>query len=228
MKKMFFIIMLIVIVSGVLVLGAFLWTNKTNKRINISTGSIHELKTETLKISDVKTIDLRLRSAIVKIENGTKNEIYLKDVAKNQFIVNNDNKILKVYEDDAQRHQIEIGKTPTIVLTVSNPYLKDVIINQLNGTLKLKNLSIETLSIKHSNGGTFLRNLTINDSSQLIKKNGSTTLSKVKVPGITVSVDNGQFKLNGEKKATSGGKYHQGGLSGLVIHSGSGQVILNE
>lgn len=106
--------------------------------------------------------------------------------------------------------------------------VNDFSINRLtvNGTLNLKNLEVQNLELDHQNGSTIADNLKIDDRGTITKKNGKTSLDGVDVNGLSVSIKNGGFTLNGVKKISSNKTYNDHKNHQLKINSGSGQVFV--
>lgn len=221
MKKMFLTILSGIIIISLILGSIILWTNITNRRININTASINPLTSKGISLSNPQRIDFSVRTAVVQIKSGTSSKLQFDNISNDQYHLTKHNNILKITENNALKHQLEIGKSPKITLTIPQKAIDSLVIEQLNGTLKLNDLTIDHLKIHHHNGTTLSKNLTIKSTSKLIKDNGETTLTNLNVSGLVVNVKTGQFKLNGKKQIKN---YRDSGHDPLTINSGSGQV----
>lgn len=217
MKKIIWSILFLLILLGVFTI----WIILSQRRLNVSTGQLGQLtrQTQTLPTAP-QTVQLDLRTAHLEIRSGTHYQLAMNHVMTHQFKITNHHQQLRITEGHATQHQIEIGKTPVITLTVPQS-LQRLTVNQLNGTLILNRLTVDTLAIKHDNGTTTATDLTLIHGGQLTKKNGRTDLRQLTSDGLKVTVKTGQFKLNGTKRANS---YTQPGEDPLTITSGTGQV----
>lgn len=119
---------------------------------------------------------------------------------------------------------MEIGKSPIITITVTNPHQLKAINGQLlNGTLSLSQLTTRTLALKHLNGTTLINHLTVTHGGYFTKTNGRTDLQRLTANGLNVTIKNGQFKLNGKPQAKI---YRQVGTHPLTVTSQNGQLSL--
>ncbi|WP_057766948.1 hypothetical protein [Companilactobacillus tucceti] len=218
---------LIIIVALVLIiLGLVMWTTNTNRRMNINDFSISRLTDRKYALSsNLDSISVTTRTSKVKIVSGDALKLSLKNVSDDQYKVINDNHKLTIVQKNSSTHNLEIGKSSEITITVPDN-LKRIKINQLNGTLNLKDLEVENLAIDHQNGSTIADNLKIDDRGTITKKNGKTSLDGVNVNGLSVSIKNGGFTLNGVKKISSNKTYNDHKNHQLKINSGSGQVVV--
>ncbi|WP_338231127.1 DUF4097 family beta strand repeat-containing protein [Companilactobacillus muriivasis] len=229
MKKMLLSVLAIIILIIVIITGLIGWTTSTNRRLNASDFALTKLTSKEIKLdSNPERIDLSVRTAVVKIQLGKTNTLKLTNVGSNQYHVNQNDSRLGISEHSADTHQIEIGHSPQIILTLTKRNLHALKIDQLNGTLKLNNLTVQDLQLHHHNGTTVVRGLTITGSGELTKDNGQTDFYQLTNSGLNVSIKSGQFKLNGIKKASSGHSYHEFGNHPLTINSGSGQVRISQ
>lgn len=219
-----------VLLSGLIVIGLGLggltwWAVSAQKRLNVNTGTVKSLITRRITVQTPRQLQLTVRTAVVHIQAGSTPQLRLANVSRGQYRVTQRNSILRLTETAAGKHQLEIGRSPHITLTVPRATLKVVRVNQLNGTLNLTHLTIDHLEIHHQNGTTTGTALTLMGTSRLVKTNGRTTLKHLQTSGLVVTVRNGQFKRNGQRQKTP---YRQAGQAPLVITSGSGQVAVSE
>lgn len=217
MKKIIWSILFLLILLGV----STIWIILSQRRLNVSTGQFGRLTHQTKTFPTApQTVQLDLRTARLEIRSGTHYQLSMDHVINHQFKITNHQQQLRITEAHATQHQIEIGKTPVITLTVPQN-LQRLTVNQLNGTLILNQLTVGTLAISHSNGTTTATDLTLIHGGQLTKKNGRTDLRQLTSDGLRVTVKTGQFKYNGTKRTNS---YTQPGEAPLTITSGTGQV----
>jgi len=227
MKKII-IAVLIVLVAIVFIGGGLTaWATGTHRRLNLNHFTATPLTTQTQILSQSpKRIRFDLRTAVIKIEPGRTNQLKLTNAGQNQYQVNQTGTSWSLTEKQANRHQLEIGQSPTITLTLADPQaIQQLTINQLNGTLNLNDLTTNNLAIHHHNGTTFAQNLTLTGAGEVTKDNGRTTIQHLTSNGLTVTIRTGQFKLNGQK---TGRHYQQSGYQPLRITSGSGQVSVSQ
>lgn len=227
MKKI--IIPVLVILVAIALIGGALtaWAIGTHRRLNLNHFTTTPLSTQTQTLSQSpKRIRFDLRTAVVRIKPGRTNQLTLTNAGSNQYQTNQTGTSWSLTEKQANRHQFEIGQSPTITLTLTDPRaIQQLTINQLNGTLKLTNLTTHGLSIHHHNGTTLAQDLTLTGAGNLTKNNGQTTIQHLTSNGLAVTIRNGQFKLNGH---SAGRHYHQSGHHPLHITSGSGQVSVTQ
>ena len=229
MKKMLLSVLAIIILIIIVIAGLIGWTTSTNRRLNVSDFSLTKLTNKEINLADnPERINLSVRTAVVKIQSGKTNTLKLINVGSNQYHVNQNDGQLGISEHNADTHQIEIGHSPQIILTLTKHNLQTLKVDQLNGTLKLNNLTVQDLQLHHHNGTTVVRGLTITGSGELTKDNGQTDFYQLTNSGLDVSIKSGQFKLNGIKKTGSGHSYHEAGNHPLTINSGSGQVRISQ
>lgn len=230
MKKFFLILGLILIVLAVLIGGLVLWTTTSHRRLNVNTFKVQPLTNQRITLKETpRQLDLTLRTAVVIIQTGQHPGLQLTNVTADQYHIAQNNGTLKLTQPQAANHQFEIGKSATVTLTLPiDTQLDALTINQLNGTLKLNNLTTQQLLIHHHNGTTQADHLTVKGPGRLIKDNGSTTLTKLTSAGLKVAVKNGQAHLNGRRVATSNHSYAVSGQHPLTITSGSGQVKITQ
>ena len=229
MKKVLLSVLTIVVLVIIVIAGLIGWTTATNKRLNVSNFSITSLTSKQLQLNNnPQKIILSVRTAVVKIQSGKTNQLKLNNVAKSQYHINQGNGQLTITEDNVGKHQMEIGHSPVIILTLTKDVLKELSVDQLNGTLKLNQLTVKNLQLHHHNGATVVHRLTITGEGKLTKDNGQTDFYQLSSNGLEVSVRSGQFKLNGIKKTNSGHSYHEAGNHPLIIKSGSGQVRVSQ
>lgn len=220
MKKLLWSLLILLVLFGLFAL----WIIVSQRRLNVNTGNLGRLTQQTVTLqSTPQKIRLDIRTARLVIKPGNHCQLSTNNVINNQFKINNSDHQLTLTEAHAAQHQFEIGKTPVITLTVPTK-IQQLTVNQLNGTLILNDLTVDSLEINHHNGTTTANNLTLRDSGQLTKENGKTDLRNLTSDGLAVSVKTGQFKLNGTKRAGSKQRYRQPGDHPLTITSGSGQV----
>ncbi|WP_057877707.1 DUF4097 family beta strand repeat-containing protein [Levilactobacillus paucivorans] len=223
MKKFFLIltIIILVLIAGIIGITA------SQRRFTVTTGRLERLTNQTLPLTtQPRQLHLAVRTAQVTIRTGSTPAITLNQVAKSQYKVEATADRLSITEPLAHQHQLAIGHTPTITITLPTDQVDRLQINQLNGTLKLHALTINTVQITHQNGTTTADHLTVRQGGSLIKRNGATTLTDLITQGLQVSVKTGQAKLNGQRVASNHQSYHQAGQHPLIIRSGNGQVKL--
>lgn len=225
MKKMLLTLLTIIIAFSVITAGLIGWTKATNQRLNVNQFSSTKLVSKDINLTkNIDSIDMSVRTAVVQVKVGPKTNLQLDNVGKEQYQIKQIDGNLSIVEQNSMQHQWEIGASPKIILTIPAKTLSRVQIEQLNGTLKLNDLTVKNLKLQHHNGTTIVRKLTITGHGELDKHNGQTDFYQLKSDGVTVSIKSGQFKLNGIKKASSGQRYRENGSHPLVINSGSGQV----
>ncbi|MFD1473027.1 hypothetical protein [Companilactobacillus mishanensis] len=219
MKK---IILGVIIVVVVLTLAVVLISASGN-RIDVNSFSVSKLENKTTQVSgDVKAVNLKVRTASVNIKKGTQNKIEFQNIVPDQFEVQVKSGKLNLIQHDYAKHHLEVGKSAAITIVLKNSTdIKKLQVDQLNGTLKLNNLTTDNLLINHVNGTTLSNDLNVRDSGKLVKKNGKTSFTKFSSPGLKASVKTGTFKLNGTKKSND---YNDNKDAQFVINSGSGQV----
>lgn len=220
MKKILLLLLGLLIIIGILLF----WVTNTNKRVNLNTATINSLTTKKISLNNPHAVNFSIRTAIVEIKSGSSPQLKLTNISNNQYKIIQNQHSLTIAEKNANTHQIEIGKSPTITLILPQKDLSSLKIDQLNGTLKLNNLIVNQFDVFHHNGTTLANNLTITKNGQFTKNNGSTTLNHLIVSGLAVDVKTGQFQLNGQKQKNH---YRQNAGTGLTINSGSGQVKVN-
>ena len=196
MKKFILLVLCIVIVIGLVLGGITFWAVKTKKRINLNTMAASSLTTKQVALTTPKRIDISVRTAKIQIKTGVNTQLQLTNVSRDQYQVTKQAGVLRISEGNSQNHQLEIGKSPVITLTMPKETLNSLKINQLNGTLKLNDLVIDQLLVHHHNGTTLIKNLTLNDDSEIIKDNGETTINHLTVSGLKVNVKTGQVAIN--------------------------------
>ena len=158
MKKMLLGVFAIIILIIVIITGLIGWTTSTNRRLNVSDFSLTKLTNKEINLdSNPERINLSVRTAVVKIQSGKTNTLKLINVGNNQYHVNQDDGQLGISEHNADTHQIEIGHSPQIILTLTKRNLQSLKIDQLNGTLKLNNLTVRDLQLHHHNGTPVVR-----------------------------------------------------------------------
>lgn len=219
MKRIKWIILVLILLGGIIFL-----INVSGFRFNLNQFSVEKLANSEITVNDetLKNIKLDVRTAKVTFKQGNKAEIRFLNVSNKQFRITQKNG-LSIIQNKSSQHQIEFGKTAEIeIITPKN--ISKLEIHQLNGTLNLKNIVVDKVLINHVNGTTFASNLTIVKSGTIDKKNGSTTLNKIEVPGLKVKVKTGSFKLDGVTKANSSETYDDGKPNQLQINSNTGQV----
>lgn len=220
MKKLFWLLLAIVIILGTLVL----WLTTSNRRFNVSTGRLSQLTTQNRSFdTQPQTVHLVLRTAQLKIKSGNHYQLTARHVSSDQFKLTHSNGVLSITEANAKHHQLEIGKTPVLTLTVPTK-VEQLTVDQLNGTLALNDLTVGMLTLHHHNGTTKATNLTVTRGGELIKQNGRTDLRRLTSDGLSIAIKTGQFKLNGIKRASNQQTYTQAGNHPLTIKSGTGQV----
>lgn len=201
---------------------------KANKRLNVNNFSMDSLTSKSVEIpKDLRKLDIDVRTAKVTIKSGSQNTILLRNVAADQYKINQNGDKLMFLESDSNSHQIELGKSPTVTIVVSKEILDSIDIHQLNGTLNLCDIQVRDLAILHQNGTTEANNLKIIEYGKLSKHNGATHIHDLRSDGLKVTIKNGQFKLNGKKKISSGQTFNENGNHPLTINSGSGQVSVD-
>lgn len=230
MKKFFLILILTLIVLALLIGGLVLWTTTSHRRLNVNTLTVQPLTNRQISLKETpRQLDLTLRTAVVIIQTGQHPGLQLTNVTADQYHLAQNNGTLKLTQAQAANHQFEIGKSATVTLTLpSDTNLSALTINQLNGTLKLNDLTTQQLMIHHHNGTTQANHLTVKGTGRLIKDNGSTTLTQLTSDGLKVAVKSGQAHLNGRRVATSNHSYTVSGQHPLTITSGSGQVKITQ
>lgn len=230
MKKFFLILVLILIVLALLLGGISFWTTTSQRRLNVNTLKLQPLTNQRIALTKTpRQLDLSLRTAVVIVQTGQHPGLQLTNVAANQYAISQHDGTLNLTQNQANAHQLEIGKSATITLTLPvGTNLNTLTIHQLNGTLKLNNLTTQQLMIHHHNGSTQANRLTVTGTGRLIKDNGSTTLTQLTSSGLKVAVNNGQAHLNGHRVASSHHSYTVAGQHPLTITSGSGQVKITQ
>lgn len=223
MKK----ILLIFIVLALVLIAGTLGITASQRRLTVNTGRIDQLTHQTIPLTtQPHQLQLAVRTARVTIRTGASPTISLNQVAKSQYQIKATADHLSITEPLAHQHQLTIGHTPTIVITLPTNQIDHLEVNQLNGTLNLHSLAINTAQITHQNGTTTANHLTLRRGGSLTKRNGATTLTDLTTHGLQVSVKNGQAKLNGRRVASTHHTYRQAGQHPLQIRSGNGQVKL--
>ncbi|WP_164504755.1 DUF4097 family beta strand repeat-containing protein [Levilactobacillus huananensis] len=223
MKKLFLIITITILGLVISLLGI----TASQHRLTVNTGQLERLTHQTIPLEEQPhQLRLAVRTARVTIRTGTTPAVSLNQVAKAQYKVVNTPDHLSITEPLAHQHQLTIGHTPIITITLPAKRLKHLQITQLNGTLHLHPLIVNTGQITHQNGTTIAKHLTIHQGGQFTKCNGATTLTNLSVQGLQVSVKNGQAKLNGRRIAENHHAYRRAGQHPFIIRSGNGQVNL--
>lgn len=223
MKKFFLILAIIVLI----LIAGTLGITASQRRLTINTGHLEHLTHQTIPLTEQpRQLQLAVRTARVTIRTGSTPAITLNQVAKAQYKVAATAEHLSITEPLNHQHQLAIGHTPTITITLPTNQVDRLQINQFNGTLKLHGLTINTVQITHQNGTTTADHLTVRQGGALIKRNGTTTLTDLTTQGLQVAVKTGQAKLNGQRVASNHQSYHQAGQHPLMIRSGNGQVKL--
>ncbi|MCI1553591.1 MAG: DUF4097 family beta strand repeat-containing protein [Levilactobacillus sp.] len=230
MKKMLITISIIILVLALVSGGLIAWANASHHRINVNRLTVRSLTDRQVTLTAApKALNLRVQTAVVTIRSGAQNRLDLTNVAADQYHLDQQNDTLSLTETAADRHQLTLGRSAKIVLTLANADdLDAVTIHQLNGTLNLTDLTTHHLEIHHHNGTTQAHRLTVTGAGRLIKDNGSTTLTQLTSAGLNVAVKNGQAHLNGRRVATSNHNYTVAGQHPLTITSGSGQVKITQ
>jgi len=226
MKKILLSLLLIIVVLALVLGGLVFWTTSTNRRFTVNSLTTTPLTTKSVDLDTVpQNLTLKLRTAKLIIKPGPQNRLTLSNVATNQYIISTTNNHLDVKESNLSSHPFEIGHAPVLTLTLANAHaLRNLTIDQFNGTLKLNDLTTQHLKIHHHNGTTLAHRLTVTAGGTLVKDNGSTTLNQLSSDGLRVAFKTGQFHLNGKKAAHNSHHYTHPGQHPLTITSGSGQV----
>lgn len=225
MKKILIALLILVAIVTVVIVGLIGWTANTNQRLNVNQFTMTKLETKNMNVAEkINSIDISVRTAAIQVRTGQKANLQLTNVGQKQCQIKQIDGQLSITENNFSKHQWEVGQSAKIILTLPPKTLNHLQIEQLNGTLKLNDLTVKDLQLQHSNGTTIARKLTITGHGELDKHNGRTDLYQLTSDGLDVSVKSGQFKLNGIKKAGSGQRYRENGSHPLIIKSGSGQV----
>lgn len=224
MKKIMLTVIVVIFIIVIILTGLITWTNSTDRRINVNSFSVSKLTDKEFAISNtVENLSINVRTAKVKITSGDASKVFIKNVSKDQYQIENNNHKLTVFQKNSSSHNLEIGKSPEMLIVIPKR-MKNINVEQLNGTLKLDNLDVGSLEINHQNGTTLSNDLKVEKQGTISKKNGKTSLDNLAVSGLKVSVKNGAFTLNGSKKISSNKTYDDHQDQGLTINSGSGQV----
>jgi len=226
MKKILLTLLVLIIVLVLILGGLVLWTTSTNRRFTVNSLTTTPLTTKSVDLDTVpKNLTLTLRTAKLIIKPGQQNRLTLSNVATNQYVISTTNNQLDVKESNLSSHPFEIGHSPVLILNLTDAHvLRNLTIDQFNGTLKLNDLTTQHLKIHHHNGTTIAHHLTVTAGGTLVKDNGSTTLNQLSSDGLQVAFKTGQVHVNGKKAAHNRHHYTQAGQHPLTITSGSGQV----
>lgn len=219
---------LMMFLGGLIVIGLGLggltwWAVSAQKRLNLNRGEVRTLTTTDVNLRTPQRLQLTVRTAVVRIKTGSTPRLHLVNVSRGQYQVSQHAGNVRVVERGSHQHQLEIGRSPQLTVTVPPKTLRALRIDQLNGTLKLTNLTVGQLTIRHHNGTTLANRLTLKAASRLVKDNGQTTLTGLTTPGLAVTVKTGQIKVDGHSQKTH---YRQAGKAPLVLTSSSGQVTI--
>lgn len=227
MKKFLIGLLILIIFVTIVISGLILWANTTHQRLTLNPLRTTPLSTQTIPLDhDPQSLNFNLRTAVLVIKSGNRNQLQLTNIATHQFQIDRSPDTLDVQQTNATQPQIELGRSTVIILTMTHPHrLNRVTINQLNGTLKLMDLTTHHLNIHHHNGTTLARHLTVTTGGEITKDNGSTTLHQLSSDGLRVAVKTGQFKLNGTKQRNH---FVRAGQHPLTLTSGSGQVRITQ
>ncbi|AKP66154.1 DUF4097 family beta strand repeat-containing protein [Companilactobacillus ginsenosidimutans] len=225
MKKILLIVLVVLIVIVVAVFGI----QAAGMRANLNTLSIKKVSDQSIELpNELNSVDIKVRTAKVTIEKGNKSEVIIKNKVVGQYKIDSKDNQVSILEQNYGKHQLEIGKSASILIRVKNAQnMNQIKINQLNGTLNLNSLKVNNLSVDHQNGTTLANNLNLPTGGSINKKNGTTNLKNINTPGLKVSVKSGNFELNGRKKASSKHTYTDNSTKQLQINSGSGQVKIS-
>lgn len=215
---------LIVVVVLVVGIGGFVgWANQSGHLVNVNTLSVNKLTNDDINMSELEQVRLNVRTAKVTIEKSDTDSISLQNIVSKNFKISKDNSSINIRQKGSDKHQLEIGKSPVIVIRIKQG-LNTVNIHQRNGTLRFNDVAVKDMKVTHVNGSTIADGLSVTHSGEITKKNGKTDLDNLTIPGLAVSVKNGTFKLNGTKKSNS---YSDNKANQLSIVSGNGQVGIN-
>lgn len=212
----------VIILIVVAVVG---WAMTTNKRVDVNSFSVTNLTNTSQTITNnTKEVKINARTAFIQIQSGDEPKVIFQNVGESQYQVTQKQGVLEISQAASHSHHLEIGRSAMIKVIVPRETLVDLTVAQLNGTLKLTDLSVKQLNINHHNGTTIAKRLTVLNGGAIEKDNGKTELNQLTTPGVRVAVKNGQFKLNGERKAGSGDTYSDDANHQLKINSKTGQV----
>lgn len=224
MKKMLKWILLVVIVLSVLIGGAAWGITASGHRVNVNQMSVAKLEDKTVKLSPgLNELSIKVRTAVVQIKQGSALSLKTENAVTGEYEIHQTGEKLTLTQSHANDHQLEFGRSATITITVPKK-LANIHVEQLNGTLRMENVTVGTLMINHLNGTTLMDSVTIVHDGTLTKKNGTTDLKQMTLPGLKMELTNGQGKLNGKKVAGNAKVYSDNQADQLVIKSGNGQV----
>ncbi|WP_057895815.1 DUF4097 family beta strand repeat-containing protein [Liquorilactobacillus oeni] len=217
-----FFIVILLLVGG----GFALWAQKSARRIDVNSLKFEKLQTSSRSLSpQLQNIELKVRTARIFIEEGTKPKVDLENIPASQFKVTAAKQQLIITQKDYFSHRLELGKSATIRITLpAGKSLEELSVDQLNGLLKLNKITVQDLTIDHRNGTSLGQNLILKGSGEVKKRNGTTVFNNLAAPGLKVSIKTGTFKLNGQRKAASNQNYDDHQTKQLKIVSGTGQV----
>lgn len=224
MKKVIGWLVGLIIVVAVVIGGMVWWANASSHRVNLSQLKVEKLTSTTFTAKhEAKNLAVNVRTAVVTVKSGSQFKVQATNVTSNDYQVKQIGDTVTVKQSQAGNHQLELGKSARIVVTVPSQ-LTTLSVAQLNGTLKMTAVQVGHLTINHNNGTTLMNDITVLKDGTLNKKNGTTTLTHMHVPGVKFGVKNGQAQLNGKKVAKQGQTYNDDHAAQLVIVSGNGQV----
>lgn len=224
MKKVIGWLVGLIIVVAVVIGGTVWWAIASSHRVNLSQLKVEKLTSASFTAKhEVKNLAVTVRTAVVTVKSGSQFKVQATNVTSNDYQVKQIGDTVTVKQSQAGNHQLELGKSARIVVTVPSQ-LTTLSVAQLNGTLKMAAVQVGHLTVTHDNGTTLMNGVTVLKDGTLTKKNGATTLTRMHVPGVKIGVKNGQAQLNGKKVAKQGQTYNDNQAAQLVIMSGNGQV----
>lgn len=220
--------MLILIITTLLLItiigiGFISWINNNHYQFTVNNFKLSKLEQRKVKLDALNSLTINVRTAKIKIKEAPTSSLTIDNFIPSQFNLEQKNGKLTINQNDFSNHQIELGRSPIITITVNHD-LNDINIDQLNGTLSFEQVTTNKLNVFHHNGTTTATNLKIRNSGHIIKKNGTTNLNNLAVKGLRVSVKTGNFKLNGTKQSKQFDDHHP---NQLAVDSTTGQVSIN-
>jgi uncharacterized protein (UPF0333 family) len=220
------IVILIIVVLVAAVIGAFLGVSSYKKghQATAPGGKVNQYTSFAQKFdANITTINWDIRTAFLTIEPGPQFDVKIDNTAVDQFNLTRSGHKLVLQQQEPLQQLVDIPQSPSVTITV--PKAVHIEATQLNGTLKIHDVTLSSIDLNHLNGTTIITNTKISDGI-ITKKNGATRLDDVTIPGLRVAIKTGRLNLNGTAYVGADLPYDDGNDTQLDIQCTNGQVTV--
>jgi DUF4097 and DUF4098 domain-containing protein YvlB len=157
----------------------------------------------------------------VKVEKGESFQFNVKYLKKRKPTIEVKGKTLNFDSKTKDLSNNDKKLSLEIILPTGKEFI-DFKLTQSNGGAKIQELKTQSLTIDSGNGNIEIEKLTTTKASSISSGNGSVELSDLTVPGLNISVANGDISVRGKEAKR---KYQEGDQKqALKITTGNGSI----